>query len=178
MTLVTYRELQQREAERLGDIDRSEWIDGIYRRVNGTLQLEETGQTVSAWQSSELTAYVSRLRTVIASGGRAHAAWDELRLIGVGSLSVEGVGGDRSILKLDMLYVSAGYRGQGIGRKLTELLAQQARLLGATRLYISATPTRCTVDAYLRMGATVLESPDPELLELEPEDIHLGLTLV
>ncbi len=142
------------------------------------LQLEETRQTVAAWQSSELAAYVSRLRGVIAAGGSAHGAWKERRLVGIGSLDVAGVGGDRNILKLDMLYVSAGYRGQGIGRQLTELVVRKARSLGATRLYISATPTRGTVDAYLRLGAAVLQSPDPELLALEPEDIHLSLTLV
>ena len=80
-------------------------------------------------------------------------------------------------MKLDMLYVSAGYRGRGIGRMLTEKAANLARSLGATTLYISATPTRATVDAYLRMGAQVLRVPDPASFALEPEDIHLSLPL-
>lgn len=87
------------------------------------------------------------------------------------------MGGKNTVMTLDMLYVSAEYRGRGIGRRLTEMVASQARALGATTRYISATPTRRTVDAYLRMGANVLRSPDPEMLAREPDDIHLVLSL-
>lgn len=55
------------------------------------------------------------------------SAWDENQLVGIGSLEPSGVGGDRKVMKLDMLYVSAGYRGRGIGRMLTKMLADQAR---------------------------------------------------
>ncbi|MDN7425526.1 hypothetical protein QZM72_04135 [Burkholderia sp. AU45388] len=48
-----------------------------------------------------------------------------------------------------------------------------ARAMGAARLYVSATPSRRTIDFYLRLGFTVNPSPDPELYALEPEDIHL-----
>jgi GNAT superfamily N-acetyltransferase len=178
MGTIVYRELQLHEAELLRSIDRSEGIDGIYRLVDGVLQLEDIRQTVTSWDGTELTAYVARLQGIIAAGGRAFGAWDGRRLVAIGSLETSGVGGDSAILNLDMLYVSAGYRGQGIGRKLTAMVANAARSLGAASLYISATPTRGTVDAYLRMGATVLGSPDPEMLALEPEDIHLSLSLV
>ena len=57
-------------------------------------------------------------------------------------------------------------------------MANEARERGATSLYISATPTRGTVDAYLSMGAKLLVSPDPEILAREPDDIHLVLKLV
>ncbi len=77
-----------------------------------------------------------------------------------------------------MLYVSAEYRGRRIGRSLTQMTANLARSLGAVALYISATPTRGTVDAYLRMGANLLQAPDQELFAREPEDVHLCLTLI
>lgn len=175
---ILYRELEPHEAELLRAIDRSERIEGIYRNVDGALRLEERRETVSAWEPAELTALVARLQALMASGGKAFSAWDGSRIVGIGSLETSGVGGDRSVLKLDILHVSAGHRGRGIGRRLTELAAERARSLGARSLYISATPTRGTVDAYLRMGAAVLASPDPALLAREPEDIHLGLSLV
>jgi len=102
----------------------------------------------------ELELHEAPLLATIAFG-----AWDEQRLVGVGSLDASGVGGDGAVMKLDMLYVDAGYRGRGVGRRLTDMLASDARARGATGLYISATPTRRTVDAYLSMGATVLVSP-------------------
>ena len=42
---------------------------------------------------------------------------------------------------------------------------------------VSSTPTRATVDAYIRMGAERCPEPDPELFAREPEDIHLVLRL-
>ncbi|MGM7389077.1 GNAT family N-acetyltransferase, partial [Acinetobacter baumannii] len=44
-------------------------------------------------------------------------------------------------------------------------------------LYISATPSKRTVDFYIKHGAVVLKHPDRQLWELEPEDIHLLCTL-
>jgi hypothetical protein len=58
------------------------------------------------------------------------------------------------------------------------MAANLARSLGARVLYISAAPTRRTVEVYLHMGARLLEAPDPELFAREPEDIHLALSLV
>ena len=177
MSAIVYRELQTHEAQLLGTIERSERIDSTYRATNGTLTLHEAREEVVAWDSAELADYVARLRVLIDSGGSALAAWDGASVVGIGSLDVSGVGGDRAVMKLDMLYVSAGYRGRGIGRRLTQMAGSRARSLGATALYVSATPTRGTVDAYLGMGAKVLGTPDPELLAREPEDIHLALSL-
>jgi predicted N-acetyltransferase YhbS len=80
-------------------------------------------------------------------------------------------------MRLEPLHVSAPYRNQGIGKHLTQLVANAARSRGATSLYISSIPAKNSVDAYLRMGATVLAQPDPELFANEPEDIHLVLPL-
>ena len=177
MASIDYRDLEAHEAALLATIDRSEFIDGTYRATNGKLELDATSMQVPTWAGAEFADYVSRLQVLMNSGGRVFAAWDERALAGIGSLDTSGVGGDRAVMKLDMLYVNAEHRGRGIGRALTELVAQRARSLGATALYISATPTRRTVEAYLRMGARVLEVPDPKSLALEPEDIHLSLSL-
>jgi hypothetical protein len=44
-------------------------------------------------------------------------------------------------------------------------------------MYISATPSEHTVNFYLALGCQLAAEPDSELLELEPEDIHLELLL-
>ena len=178
MGSIVYRELQVHEAKLLGTIDRSEHINGIYRVMNGALTLDDARFDAPSWSSAELAGYIARLQALIDSGGRGFAAWDERRLVGIGSLDVSGVGGDGAVMKLDMLHVSAEYRGRGIGRTLTEMVANLARSLGARALYISATPTRNTVDIYLRIGARLLGAPDRELFAREPEDIHPALSLV
>jgi GNAT superfamily N-acetyltransferase len=177
MSPVEYRELSRDEASRLGSIDRAEHVDAVYRMRDGKLALEESGEEVSGWEPEELTAYVARLKDLIDTGGMALGAWKGDRLIGLASLDPRPVGGDPARMKLDMLYVSAGHRGHGIARRLVEQVAARARSMGAGALYISATPTRNTVDVYRRLGAEPLASPDPALFRNEPEDVHLLLRL-
>jgi GNAT superfamily N-acetyltransferase len=177
MSLVGYRRLRRHELARLGEIDRSEQIDAMYRVRAGQLQTYPVAIDVKGWEPGQVGEYVDRLQALYDADGVVLGAWHGGRLIGLGSLDVAGVGGDTGKLKLDMLYVSATSRHQGIGRALTQRLAELARARGARSLYISATPTLNTVNAYLRLGARLLEDPDPELVEREPEDIHLLLEL-
>ena len=69
------------------------------------------------------------------------------------------------------------YRKQELGRKLFELAKTCAQEKGAKRLYVSATPSENTVNFYMRQGCRVTKEPDPELFELEPEDIHLEMEI-
>jgi GNAT superfamily N-acetyltransferase len=171
------RELRRGELPLLATIDRSERIDAEYALVDGALELRNHVVDVSGWHTEEISTYVARLVALFDAGGVVLGAWDGDALIGLGSLDVHGVGGDPTVAKLDMLYTSRPHRGRRVGSSLTAALAKRARSQGATALYISATPTRGTVDAYLAMGAALAPEPDPELLALEPEDIHLVLPI-
>jgi predicted N-acetyltransferase YhbS len=174
--MIYYRGLLAHEAGLLATVDRAETIEKVYRASGSKLELRDAPMVVAGWDEAELAAFIARLAEAIACGTTV-GAWDGARLVGVGSLDPVAVGGDPTTLKLDLLYVSAGYRQQGIGKEITTRLAAAARAQGATQLYISATPTQGTVDAYLRMGAEVLGTPDPHLCEIEPDDIHLLLKL-
>ena len=56
-------------------------------------------------------------------------------------------------------------------------IVRLARADGAKRLYVSATPTRATVDFYSKRGFEPLAQPNERLLALEPEDIHMAMAL-
>lgn len=173
--MIQYRTLGHDDVPRIAEIDRSESIAEEYRVEGGRLGVVPRRLEAPSWSAEGLQNYVARVRALLRRGGEALGAWRDGRLVGFATLDVTGVGGDPSILQLDMLYVSRDSRGQGIGRRLTTALADRARELGATALYISATPTRGTVDAYLRLGARLAQRPDPTLFALEPDDIHLLL---
>lgn len=177
MTDVHLRELRHDEAERILEIYRAEEIDAIYVMEAGVLVLRSERISVAGWNPAHAPEYPARIREMLRCAGAAFGAFDGDRLVGISVLDVTPVGGDATVMALDLLHVGAGHRGLGIGKRLTALVIERARSLGATALYISATPTRNTVDAYVRMGATILASPDPEKFALEPEDIHLLLTL-
>lgn len=175
--MIQYRPFGHEDVPRIAEIDRSESIAEEYRVEDGRLVVVPRPLDAPSWSEDGLREYVDRVRTLVRRGGRALGAWRGDRLVGFATLDVTGVGGDPSVLQLDMLYVSRESRGRGIGRRLTTALAEEARTRGATALYISATPTRGTVDAYQRLGAHLAQNPDPTLFALEPDDVHLLLPL-
>ena len=130
------------------------------------------------WYPAEAEGYVERLRERRRVAAASSSERGTVRtLVGVAALDVRPVGGDARTMDLDLMHVSRAHRGRGVARRLIAMLAERAVALGATALYISATPTRNTVDAYLRIGARLADPPDPALLAREPDDIHLLLPL-
>ena len=92
-------------------------------------------------------------------------------------LESEFIGTKHDTLRLKFLHVSRDYRGRGIASALFHRAVEGARLLGAKKLYISATPSEHTINYYLRLGCVLAAEIDPELFALEPEDIHLEFAI-
>lgn len=141
------------------------------------MTLIDTHHVVTGWYPSEITDHADHIGRMLTGDGRAFGAWHGAELVGIAALDVEPVGGDPRIMRLEPLHVSASWRHRGIGTRLVALVAEAAQSLGATSLYISSIPTRNAVNAYLRMGARLLDRPDPILFAKEPEDIHLLLEI-
>ena len=83
------------------------------------------------------------------------------------------IGRAKDQLQLKFMHVATRHRKQGLGRALFQKVVERARELGANRLYISAAPTENAVDFYLHVGCQVTREIEAELLELEPDDIHM-----
>jgi GNAT superfamily N-acetyltransferase len=75
------------------------------------------------------------------------------------------------------VHVGLGYRRRGLASRLFADIREQAGRRGARRLYISATPSDGALRFYFRQGARLAEPPDPDLLALEPDDVHLVIDL-
>jgi predicted N-acetyltransferase YhbS len=173
LSVITGRELLRDEIDQAWNIDRSEVIDDIYHLENGTLVLRPQHYDVPGWPTGEAEKYTPILLDCFDRGGWFHGAFDGAKLIGMVVLESKYIGKHKDQLQLKFLHVSSSYRNRGLGTHLFELAKATARERGAKRLYISATPSENTVNFYLRLGCAVAGEPDPELLELEPEDIHL-----
>jgi hypothetical protein len=61
----------------------------------------------------------------------------------------------------------------GVGRRLVEALEERARSIGQVEMVVSATPSVNTVNFYLGRRFRATASPLPELLALEPDDLHM-----
>ncbi|KAA5843836.1 GNAT family N-acetyltransferase [Pseudomonas sp. GW456-L14] len=159
-------------------IDRAELIEAFYRLQDGQLLGYPQREVVTGWPPGEAEHDARVLQACEQRGGWLYGVFDEHRLVAaavVDCLVIHNAG--LRLRQLKFLHVSQAYRGRGLGQRLFGLAAEQARRMGGEGLYVSATPSRNTVDFYRRLGCELLAAPDPELYRLEPEDIHLYLRL-
>jgi predicted N-acetyltransferase YhbS len=167
------RELARGEIPALWSIDRAEVIEAAYVREGDRLVLRPAHFDVKGWPPGEPELYRPLLLDCFDRGGSFYGAFDGETLSGAVVLESRFIGRRKDQLQLKFLHVSRGRRRSGLGCALFEKAAARARELGARRLYISATPSRNTIDFYLRRGARPTDDVDAELFALEPEDIHL-----
>ena len=167
------RELTKDELELIWTIDRSETVDGIYHHAGDKLVLKTGHWDVRGWSASVRALQSALLEECLDQGGTFYGAFEDDQLIGVAVLESRFIGRGKDQLQLKFLHVSRRNRNDGVGSRLFQKTVERARDLGARRLYISATPSENTVDFYLGLGCRVTNEVDPDLFDLEPEDIHL-----
>jgi ribosomal protein S18 acetylase RimI-like enzyme len=168
------RELARGEAERIAEIDRSEQIRIGYRVEDGVLRSEAVAWDVPRWTRDatgepNLGARIRQLANRLEAGDRVIGAFDGELLVGYIALHALGP----KLAQLAELFVSNGYRRQGIASRLTAALLERARASGARQLYVSAVPSESAVGFYRSQGFRLAEQVHPDLFCLEPEDIHM-----
>ncbi len=170
--MINGRRLSRDEIKDIWTIDRSEVIDALYHLEDGSFHLRPVHHDVRGWPPGEAEQYTPILESCHDRGGWFHGLFDEGRLMGAAVLESKFIGKHGDQLQLKFLHISRPYRSQGWGQRLFGLAKAEAVERGAKSLYISATPSKHTVDFYLRLGCTLAARPDPALYDLEPEDIH------
>lgn len=174
---MEFKSINRRTIEWFLEIDRSEIIDFVYYFKNGKLELEKEHWDVPGWNSLEFPKLLDLLYLVYDRGGFFWGAFENNKLIGSSVLDCKFIGSSFDQLQLVFLHVSKPYRKKGIGKTLLNLAIQKAKNLGAKKLYISATPSRNTVEFYLNQGCLLVNEINKELFEKESEDIHLELPI-
>ena len=150
---------------------RTQQVREVYRRVNGEYALVELPY-VEDWsleRKREIAAALSGEDCI------SYLALEEGRVVGFISLIKELNSG---YMILDMMHVSAGFRGKGLGSTLFQKGREEAKQAGAKGLYISACSSRETIAFYRAMGAQVTEQPIAELAEAEPFDLQMVCPLI
>ena len=172
---MIFRELLETDLSLIWNIDRSEYIDYIYRYSHGSLTEEKLDKSFGSWAEATIQTYSPILTDCFARGGYFFGAFTKEKLVAIAVLDTAWM--EHSTLQLKFLHVDKQFRGIGLGRRLFQAASKKAKALGAIRIYISATESKHTVDFYRGLGCQLVVKPDPKLYELEPEDIHLELVL-
>jgi GNAT superfamily N-acetyltransferase len=175
---IEYRPLSRAELPLVGEIDRTERIDALYVQRGAHLELRRGDFSAPPWRSGSgehsVAAQVAAVEAYFAAGGVALGAFDGDRLAGIGVVLPHL---RPRIAQLAYLHVSDGDRGGGIGSALCDRLELIAREAGDASMVVSATPSLNTVRFYERRGFRPMAEPLPELLALEPEDVHMDKEL-
>lgn len=177
---IALRPLTAADLPRLAEIDRTETIPAAYLQHGDRLEEITVNWQASPWDPDgdhehSVAHEIAFCRSHLDRGGRLLGAFvagpdGADTLAGVGLMTPEVRPG---VAQLAFLHVSEPYRGHGAGRALVAALEQLARDSGAAQMVVSATPTKATVDFYQSFGFVPDADPLPELLALEPADIHL-----
>lgn len=173
--MITYRTLTRVEISYLSQLDRTEIIEKIYYERDGKLVLENEHHDVPEWGDEDKQRRITNLQVVFDKGATFFGAFDGDALAGMSVLDHNFVRSGNRRLNLEGLWVSANARGNGVGKALFQLAAQEAQKRGAKAMYVSATPSENTVHFYQNLGCTRADPVDSVLFEKEPEDIHLEL---
>ena len=173
---VEIRDLARDELTRVGEIDRTEHIGVLFEQRGTELVASHGTWSASAWDPEgdgehSVDAQRRALAHYADEGGIARGAFSGGRLVGI-AMVVPHI--RPSIAHLAYLHVSRDFRSAGIGRRLSDDLELIARGAGDTEIVVSATPSENTVRFYLGRGYRPMAQPLQELLELEPDDVHLG----
>ena len=174
---IEYRVLTRTEISKLAEMDRTETIDSIYRLREGKLILEKAYWRIGDWSPEEKQKRIAGLERGYDHGDTLFGAFDGPKLVGMSVLDDYTLQNAAGRFNFAGLWVSQRYRGRGVGRALAQLVIVNARELGASMLYVSATPSQNTVRFYMSMGFRPAKTADPNLFQAEPEDIHMQLIL-
>jgi len=172
---VIIKRLESSAAGRIREIDRSEHISVGYRQHDAELEAYPVAWSVPRWSAGEEGEHsvgrrVRDLGRILEQGGVMLGALAGEALVGYAVLRPELHEG---MAELKALFVSRPYRRKGIAARLVEEICRLAREGGAKRLSVSGTPSESAVGFYTSQGFAPTAEPDPELLALEPEDIHM-----
>lgn len=173
---IYIRQLKREQLYRVGEIDRSDDSEHIYYLCDGQLHVKQDVFHHPGFTGLRLKAVIEELHSQYDNGGVFWGAFDGEQLVGISAIEGRFIG-SQLMLNFGPLWVSKAYRGKGIGGKLFEKTKQEAKEMEATKLYVSATPTKRTVDFYMRMGCVLATKVAKELFLKEPNDIHLEFNI-
>jgi len=170
---VTIRRLSEHDVHLAQGIDVSEDGQFLYRYRNGALTTEQRAWHRPAWDAADwedkLTTWAQVLRWDVVLG-----AFDGATLVGMASLRYRLT---ETMAQLVSLHVSRAYRRHGVATQLVDELIRLAKQNNVSELYVSASETESAIRFYTRHGFAPTAHVNQRLFDLEPDDIHMTLTL-
>ena len=170
----------------LDDFVRYQTVTECWRKIAGDWKLvsnvyEENWSQVQCREIAEDVVHHINLDQT------GFGVFDGERIIGFATVSHRIFGAAARYVQLVCFQISEEYRRQGIGRKLFSMACEEARRLGADKLYISAHSSdklyisahssKESQAAYRALGCTPAEEVNEGLAAAEPFDVQMEYRL-
>jgi GNAT superfamily N-acetyltransferase len=172
---IIIKRLPAEDICRAGEIDRSEHITAGYVFKRGVLETQQVDWKVPRWSADQSAGFSVQVRIedwkpLLEAGGVLLGAMDGRALVGMAIMRPDLSPGTA---QLAALYIDRKYRRRGVASKLLAEVERLAVEAGAHNLYVSSIPSESAVGFYLSRGFIPTEDADPDLLQREPNDIHM-----
>ena len=160
----------------LDDFVRHQTVTECWRRINDDWRLVPNVFEEN-WSPEQCREIAEDVVQHISLDQTGFGAFDGGRIIGFAIVSHHIFGTASRYVQLVCFQISEEYRRQGIGRKLFSLACEEARRLGAEKLYISAHSSKESQAAYRALGCTPAEEVNEGLAAAEPFDVQMEYRL-
>lgn len=160
----------------LKNFNRYQETKRVWYQENNQYNLK-AGHFVEQWDDEKKALVIQSLQDCIRSGGIVVGVYVDKDLIGFANVEAEFFGSNKEYLELPYIHVSNEFRNYGIGKKIFELSCQEAKRLGAKKLYIAAHPSEESQAFYQAVGCIYAVEINQEIFDKEPLDIQLEFTL-
>lgn len=177
--MIEIRQMSSNEIDKnfLNEFIRYEMVTKAWRIIDGKKALVEVSYEEN-WKIKDLELVSLKLKDTLDSGGIVISAFDNNRAVGFASVEFGKFGAENMYNQLSELHVSNDYRGNGLGKKLFEEIANASRKFGVQKLYISASSCENTQYFYKSVGCVDALEINEALVQKEPYDIQLEYELV
>ncbi len=132
---------------------------------------------IDDWDESKKTQIIENFKWCIEKKGVVNVAIKNSEIIGFTTLWSDLIGKNGNYRNLDMMHISKPYRNMGIGEKLFKLTCEDAKMMGATKLYIGSHPCVKSQAFYKKMGCVKALEIIKFIYESEPLDCQLEYKL-
>lgn len=163
-------------AHSLDGFVRRQTVTASWRKINDDWQLVPNvyEENWSLKQCRDIAENASRHMDLDQTG---FGAFTGERIVGFATVSHHLFGAAARYAELVCFQISEEYRRQGIGRKLFSMACEEARRLGADKLYISAHSSKESQAAYRALGCSLAEEINEKLAAAEPFDVQMEYRL-
>ena len=155
---------------------RRQTVTECWRKINNDWKLVPNAYEEN-WSQAQCRKMAEEMLRDINLDQTGFGAFDGERIIGFVIVSHRIFGASARYVQLVCFQISEEYRRQGIGRRLFSLACEEARRLGADKLYISAHSSKETQAAYRALGCMPAEEVNEGLAAAEPFDVQMEYRL-